>query len=113
MAEMNENNIEEMIDETVDTAVSDTTTEAAADAVEAIGDKIEYSVEEAAEEKKDVAPVSSNIKQGGDNEPHWYVVHTYSGYENKVKPISRRPSRTVVCRSRCLRLWYPFRMLWK
>ncbi|MBQ1328636.1 MAG: transcription termination/antitermination factor NusG [Eubacterium sp.] len=31
------------------------------------------------------APVSKNIKQGGDNEPHWYVVHTYSGYENKVK----------------------------
>ena len=29
--------------------------------------------------------VFSNIKQGGDNEPHWYVVHTYSGYENKVK----------------------------
>ena len=85
MAEMNENNIEEMIDETVDTAVSDTTTEAAADAVEAIGDKIEDAVEEAAEEKKDVAPVSSNIKQGGDNEPHWYVVHTYSGYENMVK----------------------------
>ena len=85
MAEMNENNIEEMIDETVDTAASDTTTEAAADAVEAIGDKIEDAVDEAAEEKKDVAPVSSNIKQGGDNEPHWYVVHTYSGYENKVK----------------------------
>ena len=85
MAEMNENNIEEMIDETVDTAASDTTTETAADAVEAIGDKIEDAVEEAAEEKKDVAPVSSNIKQGGDNEPHWYVVHTYSGYENKVK----------------------------
>ena len=85
MAEMNENNIEEMIDETVDTAASDTTTETAADAVEAIGDKIEDAVDEAAEEKKDVAPVSSNIKQGGDNEPHWYVVHTYSGYENKVK----------------------------
>lgn len=31
------------------------------------------------------APVSKNIKQVGDNEPHWYVVHTYSGYENKVK----------------------------
>ncbi len=29
--------------------------------------------------------VSANIKQAGDNEPHWYVVHTYSGYENKVK----------------------------
>jgi len=31
------------------------------------------------------APVSSNVKQMGDGEPHWYVVHTYSGYENKVK----------------------------
>ncbi|MBO4864331.1 MAG: transcription termination/antitermination factor NusG [Eubacterium sp.] len=28
---------------------------------------------------------SSNVKQQGDDEPHWYVVHTYSGYENKVK----------------------------
>ena len=37
------------------------------------------------EVKPEVAPKSSNIKQGGDNEPHWYVIHTYSGYENKVK----------------------------
>ena len=43
-------------------------------------------IEDVTEEKvSDVAPVSANIKQGGDNEPHWYVVHTYSGYENKVK----------------------------
>ena len=28
---------------------------------------------------------SANVKQQGDDEPHWYVVHTYSGYENKVK----------------------------
>lgn len=28
---------------------------------------------------------SDNVKQCGDNEPHWYVAHTYSGYENKVK----------------------------
>ncbi|MBR6402711.1 MAG: transcription termination/antitermination factor NusG [Eubacterium sp.] len=28
---------------------------------------------------------SANIKQQGDDDPHWYVVHTYSGYENKVK----------------------------
>ncbi len=34
------------------------------------------------EEKK---PAASNVKQGGDNQPHWYVIHTYSGYENKVK----------------------------
>ncbi len=43
-------------------------------------------IEDVTEERvSDVAPVSANIKQGGDNEPHWYVVHTYSGYENKVK----------------------------
>ena len=28
---------------------------------------------------------SANVKQQGDDEPHWYVVHTYSGYEEKVK----------------------------
>jgi transcriptional antiterminator NusG len=28
---------------------------------------------------------SSNVKQQGDDSPHWYVVHTYSGYEKKVK----------------------------
>lgn len=43
-----------------------------------------------ADEDKDIMtgePVihSSNVKQNGDSEPHWYVVHTYSGYENKVK----------------------------
>ena len=43
-------------------------------------------IEDVAEEAVlDDEPVSANIKQGGDNEPHWYVVHTYSGYENKVK----------------------------
>ncbi len=43
----------------------------------------EASKETVSEEPK--RPVSSNVKQNGDNEPHWYVVHTYSGYENKVK----------------------------
>ena len=32
------------------------------------------------------------------NEPCWYVVHTYSGYENKVKETSRNPLRTTACR---------------
>ncbi len=48
----------------------------------------EASAEEtAAEEAVEEAPriKSANIKQQGDDEPHWYVVHTYSGYENKVK----------------------------
>jgi len=25
------------------------------------------------------------VKEGTDGKPHWYVVHTYSGHENKVK----------------------------
>jgi len=33
----------------------------------------------------DAAAPSKDVKQGGDSEPRWYVVHTYSGYENKVK----------------------------
>ena len=44
---------------------------------------------EAAEEvvEEPVAPKikSSNVKQQGDDSPLWYVVHTYSGYEKKVK----------------------------
>ena len=42
-------------------------------------------VEEAAEVVAEVRQKSANIKQQGDDEPHWYVVHTYSGYEEKVK----------------------------
>lgn len=41
--------------------------------------------EEVAEQVSEPVIKSANIKQKGDNEPHWYVVHTYSGYENKVK----------------------------
>ena len=41
--------------------------------------------EEVAEQISEPVIKSANIKQKGDNEPHWYVVHTYSGYENKVK----------------------------
>ena len=61
---------EENIEETAE-AVVEETAEAAA--------------EETAEADAPKRPVSSNVKQNGDNEPHWYVVHTYSGYENKVK----------------------------
>ena len=45
----------------------------------------EKNIEEELEEKEVVRQKSSNVKQQGDDEPHWYVVHTYSGYENKVK----------------------------
>lgn len=45
------------------------------------GTAVEDAVAEAAETRQK----SANIKQRGDDEPHWYVVHTYSGYEEKVK----------------------------
>ena len=47
------------------------------------GEAIEDAVETAREEAPRIK--SANVKQQGDDEPHWYVVHTYSGYENKVK----------------------------
>ncbi|MBO5609440.1 MAG: transcription termination/antitermination protein NusG [Eubacterium sp.] len=47
-------------------------------------EKTEEQVEETAAAEETVQK-SANIKQQGDNEPHWYVVHTYSGYEEKVK----------------------------
>jgi transcriptional antiterminator NusG len=45
----------------------------------------EVTAAESADADAPKRPVSSNVKQNGDTEPHWYVVHTYSGYENKVK----------------------------
>ena len=45
----------------------------------------EVAAAESADADAPKRPVSSNVKQNGDNEPHWYVVHTYSGYENKGK----------------------------
>ncbi len=32
-------------------------------------------------------------------EAKWYVAHTYSGYENKVKPTLRNLWKTVICRT--------------
>ena len=29
-------------------------------------------------------------------EPHWYVVHTYSGYENKVKKDLEKMFKRIV-----------------
>lgn len=56
----------------------DTAAEAAEEAVETAG-------EAEAEVAEEPVRKSANIKQQGDDEPHWYVVHTYSGYEEKVK----------------------------
>ena len=36
-------------------------------------------------EKKNTASPLSDSGLRGDGNPHWYVVHTYSGHENKVK----------------------------
>ncbi|MBR6222159.1 MAG: transcription termination/antitermination factor NusG [Lachnospiraceae bacterium] len=39
------------------------------------------------ENKEEVlgSPIPESFKQDADSEAKWYVVHTYSGYENKVK----------------------------
>ena len=78
-----EKNITTDADEVVDTA--DVTEEAAEITEEATETAEAEATEEVAEEP--VAPKikSSNVKQQGDDSPHWYVVHTYSGYEKKVK----------------------------
>ena len=34
----------------------------------------------------------------GDGEAKWYVVHTYSGHENKVRSTSKRSLKTEGCR---------------
>ena len=41
-------------------------------------------------------------------EAHWYVVHTYSGYENKVKVRDiDRPSRIIIWKIRLARVRVP------
>ncbi len=70
-----EKNIEENItaEETVE----------AAENVEAVENT--EAVEDAVETVEEPRIKSANVKQQGDENPHWYVVHTYSGYEEKVK----------------------------
>ena len=83
MAEMKEDMFDNTTGEAAETAAEAAETAETAEAAETAETEETAPIEEASVKK--VAPVSSNIKQGGDNEPHWYVVHTYSGYENKVK----------------------------
>ncbi|MCR5149176.1 MAG: transcription termination/antitermination protein NusG [Eubacterium sp.] len=45
----------------------------------------EEAVEQAVEPAVEPVKRPTSVKQVEDTEPHWYVVHTYSGYENKVK----------------------------
>ena len=66
------------IEETPEVTETENTAEVTEEAVE------ETAASETATEEP-VRQKSANIKQQGDDEPHWYVVHTYSGYEEKVK----------------------------
>ncbi len=53
---------------------------------EEVTEETAEAAEESVEAQEEAPRIkSANIKQQGDDEPHWYVVHTYSGYENKVK----------------------------
>ena len=42
-------------------------------------------VEEQAEEKQEETPLSEELADVSVEDRAWYVIHTYSGYENKVK----------------------------
>ncbi|OBJ45355.1 transcription termination/antitermination protein NusG [Mycolicibacterium mucogenicum] len=68
-------------DETVDTADSDD----AADAPEAGDVVVDETVEAAAEEPEDEDPAVALKKQLRRQAGEWYVIHSYAGYENKVK----------------------------
>ena len=47
------------------------------------------------------------------SEANWYVVHTYSGYENKVKANIEKQLKTVTWKIRFWKFVFPCRMLWK
>jgi transcriptional antiterminator NusG len=49
------------------------------------GGVIEATADTTEQNNKPEVPVGLFIKQEKTDKPYWYVVHTYSGYENKVK----------------------------
>jgi transcriptional antiterminator NusG len=62
------------------------TAEETAQAAQEVTEETAQEAEDSVETQEEAPRIkSANIKQQGDDEPHWYVVHTYSGYENKVK----------------------------
>ena len=72
------NNLQENTENTVnENAVEETATEETA--------AEETAAEETAAAEQIGTPIQKSVKQKADTEPQWYVVHTYSGYENKVK----------------------------
>lgn len=44
---------------------------------------------------------------------NWYVVHTYSGYENKVKANIEKQSKIAIWKRKFWKSGFRFRMLWK
>ena len=77
---------EEYVDEEDDTEdyEEETASEESAEEFEAAEESYEDDFDEEAEDHEAVDEVVSE-KTSDDNKAKWYVVHTYSGYENKVK----------------------------
>jgi transcriptional antiterminator NusG len=76
----------ETSDDTVDADDTlDTDTADAADATEATDVVVDETVEAAAEEPEDEDPAVALKKQLRRQAGEWYVIHSYAGYENKVK----------------------------
>ncbi len=80
---------EAVADDTVvegdEAAAEDTVSEDAPDAGEAEADDAEAPAEEAPAEEAEVDPVEELRKQLRRAPGDWYVIHSYAGYENKVK----------------------------
>ena len=96
--------------EEVEVAAAEATEESAAieqqaeEATEAVA--VAEAAAEAAEEVDALEEFKSKLRrQPGD----WYVVHTYSGYENKVKTGSRPASRTWKLKMKSSRFRFPWR----
>jgi transcription termination/antitermination protein NusG len=62
-------------------------------------------VDEQAEERDDAAPVVT--RSGKDDRKHWYVIHTYSGYENKVKANLERRIHSMNMQDKIFRVLVP------
>lgn len=69
-------------------------------AAQAVAEEIEGSVE-ATEEPKRPA------RAGKDDRKHWYVIHTYSGYENKVKANLERRIHSMNMQDKIFRVLVP------
>ena len=71
-------------------------------AADAVAEQIEGSPE-ADEEPREQAPA----RAGKDDRKHWYVIHTYSGYENKVKANLERRIHSMNMQDKIFRVLVP------